>query len=71
MSTPEELAASRDTRIAIRQLDEQERYLALLRQAERIRLNSNAPDTLRDIILSGESELQGLRLQAGGQVAPR
>ena len=71
MSTPEELAASRDTRIAIRQLDKQERYLALLHQAQRIRLNSNAPDTLRDIILSGESELQGLRLQAGGQVAPR
>ena len=71
MSTPEELAASRDTRIAIRQLDHQERYLALLRQAQRIRINSNAPDTLSDVILAGESELQRLRLQAGGKVSPR
>jgi hypothetical protein len=71
ISTPEELAASRDIRIAIRQLDHQERYLALLRQAQRIILNSDAPDTLKDIIVSGESELQALKVHAGGKVVPR
>jgi len=70
-STPEELAASRDTRIAIIRLDQHERYLALLRHAQRIRLNSNAPDTLASIIASGESELQGLRARAADRVSPR
>lgn len=70
-SSPEELAASRDTRIAARRLDQHEQYLALLRQAQRIRLNIHAPDTLADIIASGQSELQGLRALAGGRIAPR
>lgn len=70
-ATPEELAACRDTRIAVARLEQHERYLALLRHAQRIRLNSNAPDTLASIIVSGEAELQGLRAGATGKVAPR
>lgn len=70
-SSPEELAASRDTRIATRHLDQHERYLALLHHAQRIRLNSNVPDTLAGIIASGEAELQGLRARATGKVSPR
>lgn len=70
-STPEELAACRDIRIVIRRLDQHERYLALLRHAQRIRLNSNYPDTLANIISSGEAELQGLRARATGRVSPR
>jgi hypothetical protein len=69
--SPEELTACRDERIAIRRLDEQKRYLALLRHAQRIRLNSNAPDTLASIITSGEVELQALRARATGKVWPR
>lgn len=70
-STPEELAASRETRIAIRLLDHQQRYLSLLHHAQRIRINSNLTDTLTDIIAAGEVELQGLRTRAGGKVSPR
>ena len=70
-SSGEELAASRDTRIAARRLEQHERYLALLHHAQRIRLNSNAPDTLAEIIASGEAELQSLRARAGGKIAPR
>lgn len=70
-STPEELAATRDSRIAARRLDQHEQYLVLLRQAQRIRLNINAPDTLADIIAAGQSELQGLRALASGRIAPR
>lgn len=70
-SSPEELAASRDTRIAAQHLDQHERYLALLRQAQRIRLNCNLPDTLSSVISSGQSELPGLQAKAGGSVAPR
>lgn len=69
--SPEELTACRDDRIAIRRLDQQERYLMLLRHAQRIRLNSNAPDTLASIIASGEAELQSLRARATGKVRSR
>lgn len=47
-----------------------ENYLALLRLAQRIRLNANAPDTLTDIITSGEATLQSLRARAGGKIWP-
>lgn len=70
-SSPEELAASRDTRIAAQRLDQHERYLALLQQAQRIRLNCNLPDTLTATIAAGQSELQGLRAKARGPIAPR
>ena len=70
-SSPEELVTSRDTLIAIRRLDQHERYLALLRHAQRIRLNINAPDTLAGIISSGEAELQSLRARTTGRVSPR
>jgi hypothetical protein len=69
--TPEELAASRDTRIAKIRLDKHERYLNLLRHARRIRLNNNASDTLTTIITSGEAELQGMRSHAGGHITSR
>ena len=69
--TPEELAASRDTRIAAMRLDRHERYLALLKHAQRIRVNNNAPDTLATIIASGESELQGLHSRATGRIPLR
>lgn len=69
--SPEKMKASIDARVAIRRLEQHERYLALLRQAQRIRLNSNAPDTLVNIITSGESELQSLLARSGGKVSPR
>jgi hypothetical protein len=70
-STPEELAASRDARIAGRALEIHERYLALLRLAQRIRQDSGYPETLKRIIDSGQDELVALRQRAGGKIAPR
>lgn len=70
-SRPEDLAACRDTRLAVRCLDQHERYLALLRHAQRLRQNNNRPDDLAPIIAAGQGELQGLRLRASGTIWPR
>jgi len=71
ISKPEELANCRDIRIAIRHLGQHEIYLSLLEQAQHIRLNYDASDTLSGTIRSGKSELQKLSSAAGGNVFPR
>jgi len=70
-SSPDELAASRDARIAGRALEIHERYLALLRLAQRVRSDSGYPDTLKHIIASGHNELAVLQQRAGGRISPR
>ncbi len=70
-STSEELTANRDTRVAVKRLEQHERYLTLLAHAQRIRLNSKAPDQLKTVITSGQDELQGLRSQANQKIQPR
>ncbi len=71
-STPEELAAAREARVAARRLEVQERYLALLRLAQRVRQdNSLPPETLAGIIAAGEGELASLKAHTGGRIVGR
>lgn len=69
--SPAILEASRDLRVAIRQLNQHERYLTLLKHAQSLRLNKSAANTLADVIASGESELQSLSAYAKGPVPRR
>jgi hypothetical protein len=70
-SSPKEIADTRDTRLAVRYLEQHESYLALLKHAHRIRLNNDLPSDLEAIIQKGEAELQGFRQKACGHVAQR
>jgi len=69
--TSEELTASRNARIVARRLDQQERYLALLGQAQRLRQDNRTEDGLADEISRARVELEALRAQAGGRIVPR
>lgn len=71
-STPEEMAASRKARVAARELERQERYLAFLRLAIRVRLDRSLPaDELKQNLQSGEDELKVLTKRAGGRIVGR
>jgi hypothetical protein len=70
-STSEMLTAARDTRVAVKLLEQHERYIALLRHANRIRVNSGLPDKLGEVIKAAESEFTSLRQKASGRVEPR
>ncbi len=72
VSTPEELAATRDDRLARRRLERQERYLSLLRLACRTRQdNAYSLVKIQEVITQAENELEGLRQRAGGRISPR
>ena len=68
---PSKMKASVDTRVAARRLDGHEQYLALLRQARRLRLNIGYNDELSDIINKGQSELDSFKQQAKGIISRR
>lgn len=69
---PQELADSRDARIAIRRLNQQERYVAMLRQAVHQRIGEiDRRDNLLEAIKDGEVELQRLRSLSGGRIVAR
>jgi hypothetical protein len=71
-STPEELSASREARVAARRKDRHERYLHFLRWALRTRRDSGYPvDKLSDVIKQGEDELETLVESLGGRIVPR
>src|SRR4030042_5163669 len=71
-STPEELSASREARVAARRKDRHERYLRFLRWALRTRRDSGYPvDKLSDVIRQGEDELEALAESVGGRIVPR
>lgn len=69
-STPEEMAASRNSRVAARQLERQERYVALLRQAKSQHQIGDA-EHLDRAINQGDTELHKIRAAAGGRIMPR
>jgi hypothetical protein len=53
-------------------LEVQERYLALLHLARRVRQDNNyPPESLNELIAAGEEELASLRASAGGRIEPR
>jgi hypothetical protein len=70
---PANLAISRDVRVARRQLERQEHYLALLRRAEQLRSDGGWPGDggLQDLISTGESERLKLLAQSTGRIFPR
>ena len=71
-STPEELAASRSARVAARELERQQRYLAFLRLAIRVRLDRSLPaDGLKETLANGVNELRVLTERAGGRIVGR
>jgi len=63
--------ANRDLLVATTHLEQQERYLALLRHAQRIRVNAGLSDILEPAILKGQEELDILRRVAVGNLTPR
>jgi hypothetical protein len=70
-STPEELDAARAARIAARRLEGHERYLNLLRMADRGRKDNGLSSGLEPLIELAENELDALKVAAGGRIAGR
>src|SRR5256885_721189 len=70
---PAKLAVSRDVRVARRQLERQEQYLALLRRAGQLRSDGGEPvdGRLQDLISAGETERLRLVAQSDGRIFPR
>ncbi len=70
---PAKLTLSRDIRVARRQLERQENYLALLRRADQMRKDGGWPNdgVLRDLISAGETERLQLLASCEGRVFPR
>lgn len=70
--TPEDLAASRVTRIQARRLAHQESYLSLLRMAERKRKLLGAHTAgVQQLIQEGDAELRAILSASGGRIEPR
>ena len=72
-STPDELAEARGPRVIASQLDRQERYVALLRQAGHVQpdLGYGVDTALEEVFAQAESELLTLRARAGGRIVSR
>lgn len=69
-STPQDLEASRNSRVAARQLERQERFVALLRQAQAHYQSGNS-QYLVNAVQDADTELQKFRASAGGRIVPR
>lgn len=71
-STPSELEATRDARLAQRRLERQERYLTLLRLAMRTREDNGAStQKINEAVTQAANELEGYQNRAGGRIKPR
>ena len=71
-TTPEDLAAGREPRVAARRKTRQERYLHFLRLALRTRLDNGYPaDKLAEVISQGDDELDVLAAGVGGRIYSR
>lgn len=70
-STPEELANSRDSRVAAKRLDSHERYLNLLRVADRVRQDNGFQEGLAEQIEVAQNEMDAFVSKAGGRIVGR
>jgi len=71
-STPEELAAAREARVAARRKDRHERYVHFLRLALRTRLDNAFPaGKLEAVTQQGDDELKKLVESVGGRISAR
>lgn len=71
---PEELEASRDVRLSMRRREKMEQYVAALRRAEHLRLESGgeeADSAIKDLLNRADSELRTLQRRSGGPVFSR
>lgn len=72
MSTSDELASSREPRLAARRKERHDRYVHLLQLALRTRLdNGFSPERLQEVLTQGEHELGELTNAVGGRIYPR
>jgi hypothetical protein len=70
--TPEELGAAAESRALARKADAMEKYLVLLRLAQRIRADHGGDtDLLAELVKHGDDELHTLHQVLGGRILPR